>query len=159
MLKGDSSTVRPLRHLRNERVCTVFTRKPYHKKDTTCCLCSRPYNCLQEWRIAPTVLTLCEHLFVSFAVRVLHREASKAIREVMARAKKPAAGGEGEGDSSLSSDGVLSKRNRLWTVGRFAVSGMVAYVDGRLCRHIPNPIARRIVSGFLLSFIENRGNE
>jgi hypothetical protein len=105
------------------------------------------------------VLTLCEHLFVSFAVRVLHREASKAIREVMARAKKPAAGGEGEGDSSLSSDGVLSKRNRLWTVGRFAVSGMVAYVDGRLCRHIPNPIARRIVSGFLLSFIENRGNE
>uniref|UniRef100_K3Z322 Vacuolar protein sorting-associated protein 13 VPS13 adaptor binding domain-containing protein n=1 Tax=Setaria italica TaxID=4555 RepID=K3Z322_SETIT len=130
LLKGDSSTLRPLRHLRNER----------------------------EWRIAPTVLTLCEHLFVSFAVRVLHREASKAIGEVMARAKKPATGGEGEGDSSPSG-GVLLKRNRLWTVGRFAVSGMVAYVDGRLCRHIPNPIARRIVSGFLLSFIENRGNE
>jgi len=51
LLKGDSSTLRPLRHLRNER----------------------------EWRIAQTVLTLCEHLFVSFAVRVLHREASKAI--------------------------------------------------------------------------------
>jgi len=103
------------------------------------------------------VLTLCEHLFVSFAVRVLHREASKAISGVMSRVKKPIVD-EGEGDSS-SSDGVLCKRNRLWTVGRLAVSGMVAYVDGRLCRHIPNPIARRIVSGFLLSFIENRGNE
>ncbi|XP_066358424.1 uncharacterized protein [Miscanthus floridulus] len=131
LLKGDSSTVRPLRHLRNE----------------------------PEWRIAPTVLTLCEHLFVSFAVRVLHREASKAIAGVMSRVKKPTVDeGEGEGDSS-SSAGVLCKRNRLWTVGRFAASGMVAYVDGRLCRHIPNPIARRIVSGFLLSFIENRGNE
>ena len=97
------------------------------------------------------MLTLCEHLFVSFAVRVLHREASKAIVGVMTRAKKPTAG-EGEG-------GVPSKPNRLWTVGRFAVSGMVAYVDGRLCRHIPNPIARRIVSGFLLSFIESKGNE
>jgi len=101
---------------------------------------------------------LCEHLFVSFAVRVLHREASKAIAGVMTRAKKPTTGGEGEGDPS-SSGGVLSKPNRLWTVGRFAVSGMVAYVDGRLCRHIPNPIARRIVSGFLLSFIESKGNE
>ncbi|CAL5092653.1 unnamed protein product [Urochloa decumbens] len=131
LLKGDSSTVRPLRHLRNER----------------------------EWRIAPTVLTLCEHLFVSFAVRVLHREASKAIAGVMARAKKPTTGGEGEGEGDSSSAGALLKRNRLWTVGRFAVSGMVAYVDGRLCRHIPNPIARRIVSGFLLSFIESRGNE
>jgi len=129
LLKGDSSTLRPLRYLRNER----------------------------EWRIAPTVLTLCEHLFVSFAVRVLHREASKAIAGVMTRAKKPTTG-EGEGDPS-SSGGVLSKPNRLWTVGRFAVSGMVAYVDGRLCRHIPNPIARRIVSGFLLSFIESKGNE
>ncbi|KAJ1266147.1 hypothetical protein BS78_08G128600 [Paspalum vaginatum] len=131
LLKGDSSTVRPLRHLRNE----------------------------PEWRIAPTVLTLCEHLFVSFAVRVLHREASKAISGILSRAKKPTTGGEEEGDSS-SSGRVLSRRNRLlWTVGRFTVSGMVAYVDGRLCRHIPNPIARRIVSGFLLSFIESKGNE
>ncbi|XP_062202518.1 uncharacterized protein LOC133904893 isoform X2 [Phragmites australis] len=133
LLKGDSSTVRPLRHLRNE----------------------------PEWRIAPTVLTLCEHLFVSFAVRVLHREASKAIAGVMSRVKKPTGGDgdcEGEGDSS-SSGGAMLKRNRLWVVGRFAVSGMVAYVDGRLCRHIPNPIARRIVSGFLLSFIESKGNE
>ncbi|KAL6622548.1 hypothetical protein ACP70R_032427 [Stipagrostis hirtigluma subsp. patula] len=133
LLKGDSSTVRPLRHLRSET----------------------------EWRIAPTVLTLCEHLFVSFAVRVLHREATKAIAGVMSKARKTTGGeeeGEGEGGSP-SFGGALLKRNRLWVVGRFAVSGMVAYVDGRLCRHIPNPIARRIVSGFLLSFIDSKGNE
>ncbi|KAL6847035.1 hypothetical protein ACP4OV_022888 [Aristida adscensionis] len=131
LLKGDSSTIRPLRHLRNE----------------------------PEWRIAPTVLTLCEHLFVSFAVRVLHREATKAIAGVVSRARKTT-GGEDEGGSPSSSGGALLKRNRLWVVGRFAISGMVAYVDGRLCRHIPNPIARRIVSGFLLSFIDtSKGNE
>jgi hypothetical protein len=113
---------------------------------------------LQEWRIAPTVLTLCEHLFVSFAVRVLHREATKAISGIVSKVKKPARV-EGEGDPASSSGGVLSNRGRLWTVGRFAVSALVAYVDGRLCRHIPNPIARRIVSGFLLSFIESKGNE
>uniref|UniRef100_A0A0E0BUQ6 Vacuolar protein sorting-associated protein 13 VPS13 adaptor binding domain-containing protein n=1 Tax=Oryza glumipatula TaxID=40148 RepID=A0A0E0BUQ6_9ORYZ len=115
-----------------------------------------------EWRIAPTVLTLAEHLFVSFAVRVLHREATKAIAGVVSKAKRPAGGGEddGKGESpSSSSVGVLAKRSRVWSVGRFAVSGMVAYVDGRLCRHIPNPIARRIVSGFLLSFIDSRDND
>ncbi|BAF30196.2 Os12g0594200 [Oryza sativa Japonica Group] len=134
LLKGDSSTIRPLRHLRNE----------------------------PEWRIAPTVLTLAEHLFVSFAVRVLHREATKAIAGVVSKAKRPAGGGEddGKGESpSSSSVGVLARRSRVWSVGRFAVSGMVAYVDGRLCRHIPNPIARRIVSGFLLSFIDSRDND
>uniref|UniRef100_A0A0D9Y124 Vacuolar protein sorting-associated protein 13 VPS13 adaptor binding domain-containing protein n=1 Tax=Leersia perrieri TaxID=77586 RepID=A0A0D9Y124_9ORYZ len=128
LLKGDSSTIRPLRRLRNE----------------------------PEWRIAPTVLTLAEHLFVSFAVRMLHREASKAIAGVVSKAKKPT-GDEGDGESSSSSSiGALARRSRVWTVGRFAISGVVAYIDGRLCRHIPNPIARRIVSGFLLSFIDNR---
>ncbi|KQJ86021.1 uncharacterized protein LOC100840359 isoform X2 [Brachypodium distachyon] len=128
LLKGDASTVRHLRHLRNE----------------------------PEWRIAPTVLTLCEHLFVSFAVRVLHREATKAIAEITSKVRPPT-GGEDGGESS-SSGGALAKRSRLWNVGRFAASGVVAYVDGRLCRHIPNPIARRIVSGFLLSFIDRRDN-
>uniref|UniRef100_A0A0E0MP78 Vacuolar protein sorting-associated protein 13 VPS13 adaptor binding domain-containing protein n=1 Tax=Oryza punctata TaxID=4537 RepID=A0A0E0MP78_ORYPU len=113
-----------------------------------------------EWRIAPTVLTLAEHLFVSFAVRVLHREATKAIAGVVSKAKRPTGGeDDGNGESSSSSVGILARRSRVWSVGRFAVSGMVAYVDGRLCRHIPNPIARRIVSGFLLSFIDSRDND
>lgn len=41
-----------------------------------------------------------------------------------------------------------------WGIGKFVLSGIVAYIDGRLCRNIPNPIARRIVSGFLLSFLD-----
>lgn len=130
LLKGDASTVRSWRRLRNE----------------------------PEWKIAPTVITLCEHLFVGFAVRVLHREATKAIAEITSKVKQSSTGSEGEAESS-SSEGALVKRGRLWTVGRFAASGVVAYVDGRLCRHIPNPIARRIVSGFLLSFIERRDDE
>lgn len=104
------------------------------------------------------MLTLCEHLFVSFAVRLLHQEATKAIAEVTTKVKGQLTGGEDEGESS-SGGGALVKRSRLWTVGRFAASGVVAYVDGRLCRHIPNPIARRIVSGFLLSFIDRRDDE
>ncbi|XP_047048194.1 uncharacterized protein LOC124653172 isoform X1 [Lolium rigidum] len=130
LLKGDASTVRSWRRLRNE----------------------------PEWKIAPTVITLCEHLFVGFAVRVLHREATKAIAEITSKVKQSSTGSEGGAESS-SSEGALVKRGRLWTVGRFAASGVVAYVDGRLCRHIPNPIARRIVSGFLLSFIERRDDE
>lgn len=46
-----------------------------------------------------------------------------------------------------------------WGIGKFVLSGIVAYVDGRLCRSIPNPIARRIVSGFLLSFLDKDENE
>ncbi|XP_044379606.1 uncharacterized protein [Triticum aestivum] len=130
LLKGDASTVRSWRRLRNE----------------------------PEWKIAPTVLTLCEHLFVSFAVRLLHQEATKAIAEATTKVKGQLTGGEDEGESS-SGGGALVKQGRLWTVGRFAASGVVAYVDGRLCRHIPNPIARRIVSGFLLSFIDRRDDE
>uniref|UniRef100_A0A0E0FDV7 Vacuolar protein sorting-associated protein 13 VPS13 adaptor binding domain-containing protein n=1 Tax=Oryza meridionalis TaxID=40149 RepID=A0A0E0FDV7_9ORYZ len=132
LLKGDSSTIRPLRHLRNE----------------------------PEWRIAPTVLTLAEHLFVSFAVRVLHREATKAIAGVVSKAKRPAGGGEDDfkGESPSSSVGALARRSRVWSVGRFAVSGMVAYVDGRLCRHIPNPIARRILENQIMKHNDERPN-
>lgn len=41
-----------------------------------------------------------------------------------------------------------------WGIGRFVLSGILAYIDGRLCRSIPHPLARRIVSGFLLSFLD-----
>jgi hypothetical protein len=39
-------------------------------------------------------------------------------------------------------------------VTNFVISSALAYLDGRLCRHIPNTLVRRIVSGFLLSFVE-----
>lgn len=42
-----------------------------------------------------------------------------------------------------------------WGIGKFVLSGIIAYIDGRLCRTIPNPVARRIVGGFLLSFLDS----
>ncbi|KAF3438866.1 hypothetical protein FNV43_RR17141 [Rhamnella rubrinervis] len=50
LLKGDPSTTsHSLRHLRGE----------------------------SEWRLGPTLLTLCEHLFVSFAIRMLRKQTNK----------------------------------------------------------------------------------
>lgn len=33
----------------------------------------------QEWRIGSTVLTLCEHLVVRFAIRILRKQTNKFI--------------------------------------------------------------------------------
>ncbi|XP_030975279.1 uncharacterized protein LOC115995020 isoform X1 [Quercus lobata] len=132
LLKGDSSTTsRPLHHLQGER----------------------------GWKIGPTVLTLCEHLFVSFAIRALRKQANKYIANVKWKR---------ESDDDNQKAVVLAKpkadKYRLkfiwkWGIGKFVLSGIVAYVDGRLCRCIPNPVARRIVSGFLLSFLDNNSKE
>lgn len=93
------------------------------------------------------MVTLCEHLFVSFAIRLLHKEATKIAGKITWKGRK------------LVGDGGEKPQGRkIWVVGGFVLSGVVAYVDGRLCRHIPNPIARRIVSGFLLSFLDRRDN-
>lgn len=37
-----------------------------------------------------------------------------------------------------------------------ALSSALAWVDGRLCRRIPNPFMRKIVSAFILSFVTER---
>ncbi|KAK4367697.1 hypothetical protein RND71_011489 [Anisodus tanguticus] len=123
LLKGDSSTAsRSLRHIRGER----------------------------EWRVVPTVLTLFEHLFVSFAIRVLRKQASKAVGKMNWKQKVEA------DDQKAIVPASGQKLNFVWKWGiwKFVLSGILAYVDGRLCRYISNPIARRIVSGFLLSFLE-----
>ncbi|PQP92489.1 uncharacterized protein Pyn_24908 [Prunus yedoensis var. nudiflora] len=130
LLKGDPSiTSRPLSHLRGE----------------------------SEWRLGPTVLTLCEHLFVSFAIRLLRKQSNKFIAGIKwnsecdnAKAVVPANPAE------------VAPRVKFawkWGIGKFVLSGIVAYIDGRLCRCIPNPVARRIVSGFLLTFLDNKNNE
>nr|XP_009789529.1 PREDICTED: uncharacterized protein LOC104237139 isoform X2 [Nicotiana sylvestris] len=126
LLKGDPSiTSRSLRHIRGER----------------------------EWKLVPTVLTLFEHLFVSFAIRVLRKQASKVVGKVNWKQKV-----EADDQKAIvpTSGGGYQKLSFVWKwgIGKFVLSGMLAYVDGRLCRYIPNPIARRIVSGFLLSFLE-----
>ncbi|XP_060196085.1 uncharacterized protein LOC132625246 isoform X2 [Lycium barbarum] len=123
LLKGDSSTAsRSLRHIRGER----------------------------EWRVVPTVLTLVEHLFVSFAIRVLRKQASKAVGKMNWKQKVEA------DDQKAIVPASGQKLNFVWKwgIGKFVLSGILAYVDGRLCRYISNPIARRIVSGFLLSLLE-----
>ncbi|ONK74620.1 uncharacterized protein A4U43_C03F8360 [Asparagus officinalis] len=122
LLKGDPSMVsRPLRHLRAE----------------------------SEWRIGPTVLTLCEHLFVSFTIRMMRKHADRFTIGI-----KWNWNARDGGDAS--SGGSQQNSSKKWAVGKFVFSGMIAYLDGRLCRHIPNPIARRIVSGFLLSYLDNK---
>lgn len=94
------------------------------------------------------MLTLCEHLFVSFAIRILHKEATKVSGKLTWKGRK------------LLGDGRKKPQGgKIRVVGGFLLSGVVAYVDGRLCRHIPNPIARRIVSGFLLSFLDRKDSQ
>ncbi|MED6185147.1 hypothetical protein PIB30_118188 [Stylosanthes scabra] len=131
LLKGDPSSMGlPLRRLRGE----------------------------SEWKIGPTVLTLCEHLFVSFAIRMLRKQANKFIikikwgkhSEVESHKDVPA-----ESNKMVQKLGFIQK----WGIAKFVLSALLAYVDGRLCRSIPNPVARRVVSGFLLSYIDKNDDE
>ncbi|KAF7809778.1 putative vacuolar protein sorting-associated protein 13C [Senna tora] len=131
LLKGDPSTTsRPLRHLRGE----------------------------SEWKIGPTVVTLCEHLFVSFAIRMLRRQANKFILSI--KWEKQSEVGKQAPDSANSSQKEHKAIFiRKWGISKFVLSGILAYIDGRLCRYIPNPVARRVVSGFLLSYIDQNDDK
>uniref|UniRef100_A0A2N9G322 Vacuolar protein sorting-associated protein 13 VPS13 adaptor binding domain-containing protein n=2 Tax=Fagus sylvatica TaxID=28930 RepID=A0A2N9G322_FAGSY len=132
LLKGDSATTsRPLRHLRGER----------------------------EWKIGPTVLTLSEHLFVSFAIRMLRKQANKYIANFKWNRKSDGDNHNAVVPANPTKDDQKVKFIWKWGIGQFVLSGIVAYIDGRLCRSIPNPLARRIVSGFLLTFLDNNNSE
>ncbi|KAL0876286.1 hypothetical protein Bca101_025991 [Brassica carinata] len=136
LLRGDPSSSRPRRRLHGDK----------------------------EWKIGPTVMTLCEHLFVSFAIRILRQNATKFISS-----RRPKKEEEAEASDSGSSTAIVpvldekkkKKMKFMWKagIGQFVASGIVAYIDGRLCRQIPNPIARRIVSGFLLSFLDKSSDQ
>ncbi|KZV24988.1 hypothetical protein F511_01958 [Dorcoceras hygrometricum] len=108
----------------------------------------------REWRIGPTVLTLCEHLFVSFAIRFLRKQAGMFVSSLKLKDEKKE--GEEKAIVESPSTGIKQKVKVVWKWGiaKFMLSGIVAYIDGRLCRNIPDPLARRIVSGFLLSFVD-----
>jgi hypothetical protein len=110
---------------------------------------------LQEWRIGPTLLTLCEHLFVSFAIRILRRQANKFVSSIKLE-KKSSEGGDHADEPANSIIQKVQKVNIIqkWGITRFVMSGLLAYIDGRLCRSIPNPVVRRVVSGFMLSYID-----
>lgn len=128
----------------------MFTKVPNPFKIT-----QRGNVCPQEWKIGPTLQTLCEHVFVSFAIRALRKHADKFTANIKWKGES-----ESDNDKALAPanpSGAKQKAKFLWKwgIGKFVLSGIVAYIDGRLCRGIPNPVARRIVSGFLLSFLGN----
>ncbi|XP_010515400.1 PREDICTED: uncharacterized protein LOC104791262 [Camelina sativa] len=137
LLKGDPSSSRPRRRLHGDK----------------------------EWKIGPTLMTLCEHLFVSFAIRILKQHATKAITGLRPKKEEADAETSDTGTSSaivpVMNDQKKKKMKFMWKagIGNFVASGIVAYIDGRLCRQIPNPIARRIVSGFLLSFLDKSSEQ
>nr|XP_043638642.1 uncharacterized protein LOC122609764 isoform X2 [Erigeron canadensis] len=130
LLKGETSSSHPLHHLRGDN----------------------------EWRIGPTILTLCEHLFVNFAIGWLRKQASELTSKIKWEGKFNA--GDEQAIVQVSTPKQQSKASVLkWGVGRFVFAGIVAYIDGRLCRSIPNPVARRIVSGFVLSFLDKNDDK
>ncbi|KVI02632.1 Vacuolar protein sorting-associated protein 13 domain-containing protein [Cynara cardunculus var. scolymus] len=106
----------------------------------------------QEWRIGPTVLTLCEHLFVNFAIGWLRKQAGDMTSKIKWENKF-----KGKPEKATKQPSKMSVLK--WGVGQFVFAGIVAYVDGRLCRSIPNPVARRIVSGFVLSFLDRNDDK
>ncbi|XP_051117331.1 uncharacterized protein LOC127242033 isoform X2 [Andrographis paniculata] len=125
LLKGEPTTGQSLRLIRGER----------------------------EWRLGPTLLTLCEHLFVSFIIRVLRKQSGKVVAKIKWKEKA-----KGDEDDTAGDDGaggpMVGGFVWKWGIGKFILSGIVAYIDGYLCRNIPHPLARRIVSGYLLSFLD-----
>lgn len=110
---------------------------------------------IQEWKIGPTLLTLCEHLLVSFAIRML-RKGVKQIVVRIPRNKEPKSDSQ-KTDLALVPTDKKPKGKFVWTmgIGKFMLNGILAYLDGMLCRYISIPIIRRIVSGFLLTLLDN----
>ena len=96
---------------------------------------------------------------MSFAIRKLKKEANKFISGVKLKIDT-----DSENIKALTLENSPEVQEKVkfvwkWGVGKFVLSGVVAYIDGRLCRSIPNPVARRIVSGFLLTFLDQSTDE
>ncbi|KAK3015365.1 hypothetical protein RJ639_005637 [Escallonia herrerae] len=74
-----------------------------------------------EWKIGPTVLTLCEHLFVSFAIRVLRKQAGKVMVRVKMRGKL-----EGDDQKAIvrasTAEEPKGKLVWKWGFGKFVLS-------------------------------------
>lgn len=85
---------------------------------------------------------------MSFAIRFLRKQTSKVMDHVRSMRKERA------GAIVPAPLDKGKKVGRKQALGKFVLSSVLAYIDGRLCRCIPNTIARRIVSGFLLSFLD-----
>lgn len=117
-----------------------------------------------EWQVVPKLKAVCEQLFVIFAIRALRRQTKKLLHTSDSNEKSTAeepsqnrmevALPRASKSHKDEEDMERKKQSPRHAVGGFLLSSAVAYIDGRLCRRIPNAIVRRIVSGFLLSFVE-----
>lgn len=92
---------------------------------------------------------------MSFMIRALRKQAGKVTTKIKLKEKLEVTDGKPIADASVGQE-HKGKGKVMWRfgIGRFVLSGIIAYLDGRLCRRIPNPIARRIVSGFLLTLLD-----
>ncbi|KAJ7546345.1 hypothetical protein O6H91_08G036400 [Diphasiastrum complanatum] len=116
----------------------------------------------KETRLVPAITALCEQLFIIFAVRGLRQQTRRLFHiqngngSTSKKAKQPETTeihtSKLEPEKPQAIEEYKAGYKRVF--GNFIISSLVAYIDGRLCRHIPNPLVRRIVSGFLLSFVE-----
>lgn len=123
---------------------------------------ARPTRRLQgdnERRLGPAMIALCEQLLVVIAVQGLRKQATKYFHFPRGEEEKATTEEKAivpvqkeEPQPQQENVGMLPRVRHAAT--NFVLSSGLAYLDGRLCRHIPNTLVRRIVSGFLLSFVE-----
>ena len=115
-------------------------------------------------KFVPAAVALGEQLFVIFAVRALRNEARTWFKWGVAKDNNVSVENEHQDSNELTetengagnviAEGQKTRRSATNVMLSFVLSSAMAYIDGRLCRHIPNTLARRVVSGFLLSFVE-----
>lgn len=113
-----------------------------------------------ERQVGPAVRALLEQLAVLIIVKAMRQRVGKFLRiepsnreDSSTTPTKNDKEREEERNESRKMNPPLRKGVRN-IIGHVLLSSVVAFLDGRLCRHIPNPLVRRIVSGFLLSFVE-----
>lgn len=94
---------------------------------------------------------------MSFAIRLLRKRTLKFVADFRGKKTSESDSGETIVPSSICEKKGI-KLNIKWGVQKFVFSGVVAYLDGRLCRRIPNAVVRRIVSGFLLSLLDDNND-
>ncbi|CAM6111804.1 unnamed protein product [Calypogeia fissa] len=119
----------------------------------------------EERKLGPTLVAVCEQLLVIIVVRSLRRQTIRVLRQKnitfiggdqpeIYDSPQPDKDNAKEEQKEQPRQGYFEGINFKNAVLTFAFSSALAYVDGRICRHIPNPLVRRVVSGFLLSFVE-----
>ncbi|KAH9301469.1 hypothetical protein KI387_013052, partial [Taxus chinensis] len=108
-----------------------------------------------EWKVGPQLKALFEQLLIIFTIRALRRQTWKilgmgdsSVKSTTAKqsSKDQENGGLSSGSSShqVKESKEQDKQGPRSALKNLLISSALAYVDGRLCRHIPNAIVRRI---------------